>query len=131
MNAPKPVRRRVLVVDDNGVILKYISDLLYGFGYAPITATRGDEARAIMAKISDADAPDLAIVDIVLGADSGVKLAEDLVARLPGLRVLLISGYADALIDVDLPESRTRTFFLRKAFTPGELKGALELMTAA
>jgi two-component system cell cycle sensor histidine kinase/response regulator CckA len=70
---------------------------------------------------------DLLVSDVILPGRNGWELSRDLARRLPGLRVLFMSGYAaeqsgESLLPADVP-------FLAKPFTPGELldrvRGAL------
>jgi len=69
---------------------------------------------------------------VILPGGNGWDLSRDLVGRLPGLRVLFMSGYAaeqtgESLLPEGVP-------FLPKPFTPGELlervRGALEAAAA-
>jgi CheY-like chemotaxis protein len=65
-----PKAQKVLVVDDNEIILKTISLKLKGAGYQVITALDGAEAVAAARK----ESPDLILLDISFPADvSGVQ----------------------------------------------------------
>jgi CheY-like chemotaxis protein len=67
MNAePAPVKK-ILVVDDNEIILKTISLKLQGAGYKVITALDGSEAVAAARK----ENPDLILLDISFPPDVG------------------------------------------------------------
>jgi DNA-binding NarL/FixJ family response regulator len=44
-------------------------------------------------ELTDALAPDVVLVDIVLGDEDGIELAQQLSARAPATRVILISSY--------------------------------------
>jgi DNA-binding NarL/FixJ family response regulator len=44
-------------------------------------------------ELAEALAPDVALVDIVLGDEDGISLAQQLTARVPSTRVILISSY--------------------------------------
>jgi CheY-like chemotaxis protein len=46
---------------------------------------------------------DLILTDVMLGHDDGVSLARDLAGRLPGARVLLITGFVPGTGDATLP----------------------------
>jgi CheY-like chemotaxis protein len=66
---------RCVIVDDNPDVLQAASDVLEGEGIAVVgMATRGDEAVSLMR----AHQPDLMLVDIDLGPESGLDLARRL-----------------------------------------------------
>jgi two-component system, cell cycle sensor histidine kinase and response regulator CckA len=72
-------------------------------------------------------APDLLITDIVMPGMSGSVLAERLCARLPGLKVLYISGYADRAIPQLGPLPLPRgTAFLQKPFSVPDFVAKVE-----
>ena len=85
--------RRVLVVEDEHTVRRYIGDTLTRFGYRPVLAESPDEALALVAK---AGAPfALLLTDIVLPEMSGMHLAQRLTKLQPGLKVVFMSGYID------------------------------------
>jgi CheY-like chemotaxis protein len=64
----KPTRaKKILVVDDNEIILKTISLRLQGAGYEVVTALDGSEAVSAARK----EAPDLVLLDISFPPDVG------------------------------------------------------------
>jgi CheY-like chemotaxis protein len=67
MSADTAPARKILIVDDNEVILKTISLKLQAAGYRAITALDGAEAVAAVRK----DVPDLILLDISFPADVG------------------------------------------------------------
>jgi CheY-like chemotaxis protein len=67
MSAETAPARKILIVDDNEVILKTISLKLQAAGYRAITALDGAEAVAAVRK----DVPDLILLDISFPADVG------------------------------------------------------------
>ena len=67
MSAETAPAKKILVVDDNEVILKTISLKLQAAGYRAITALDGAEAVAAVRK----DVPDLILLDISFPADVG------------------------------------------------------------
>lgn len=91
---PAPRGGVVLVVDDEAAIRMLIVDVLQEQGYICLEA--GDTATAL-AIMRSSPMIDLLITDIGLpGGGSGRQVAEAARARWPGLKVLFISGYADA-----------------------------------
>ena len=67
MRAEAAPAKKILIVDDNEVILKTISLKLQAAGYRAITALDGAEAVAAVRK----DTPDLILLDISFPADVG------------------------------------------------------------
>ncbi|HLN80511.1 MAG TPA: response regulator, partial [Thermoanaerobaculia bacterium] len=81
---------RILVVDDHEEVAALIKQDLESEGHEVLVARTPDGASAMA---SDNSPFDLAIVDIMLGADSGYDLAAELVARSPEyLPVLLVTA---------------------------------------
>jgi DNA-binding response OmpR family regulator len=100
------------MVEDEETLRTVVDRILTDEGYRVITAASGEEAL----ELSDAEPGpiDLLVSDVVLGGMTGPELAAQLKARRPGLKTLLMSGYAGMPIGpVD--------DFLAKPFSPFEL----------
>ena len=94
---PLPVRadgagRSVLLVEDDGVVRTLVRELLDDLGCTTAEADSGDAALALLA---DDDGFDLLITDVGLPGMNGRQLADAARARLPGLPVLFMTGYAE------------------------------------
>ena len=86
------VRETVLLAEDDAFVRAYAISCLESLGYRVIAAVDGAEA---LARIAQGARPDLLFTDIVMpGGISGWELAERAQRMLPGLKVLLTSGYA-------------------------------------
>jgi DNA-binding NarL/FixJ family response regulator len=84
--------RRCLIVDDNVGYLTEARDLLQRQGMSIIgVASTGGDALAIAAS----GRPDVALVDVDLGAESGLDLARALATCDQPVPVILISAYAE------------------------------------
>jgi hypothetical protein len=88
---------RILLVEDEPDVRALTGDLLELEGYE-VTAVP-DAERAL--EVAEAAAPDLLLTDVVMPGMNGIDLATELSRRLPELRVLFVSGYAE-----DAPERR-------------------------
>lgn len=107
---------RVLLVEDEMMLMMMMEDLLLSEGYDVVTAGRLPPALEA-ARNRDLDA---AILDINLGGESAIPLADELSQR--GVPIVFASGYGTAI----LPD-RFRTFpMLQKPYLPQELLTALE-----
>jgi PAS domain S-box-containing protein len=82
---------RVLLVEDEPGARDGLTDMLTMLGYSVTAAASGEQAEALA---GDA-AFDALLTDLMLPGLSGAELAGRLAARWPGLRVLIMSGYAE------------------------------------
>jgi DNA-binding NarL/FixJ family response regulator len=84
--------RRCLIVDDNPVYLSEARALLQRQGMSVVgIASNGGDALALAAS----DRPDVALVDVDLGVESGLDVARALAASDEQVPVILISAYAE------------------------------------
>jgi DNA-binding NarL/FixJ family response regulator len=84
--------RRCLIVDDNPGYLSEARHLLQRQGVSVVrVASNGGDAMALAAS----DRPDVALVDIDLGAESGLDVARALAMSDEPVAVILISAYAE------------------------------------
>jgi CheY-like chemotaxis protein len=99
---------RVLIVDDNAWFLTAASSLLGREGLCVVgIASTGEEALRQAAELR----PDVILVDIMLGAESGFELARRLVDDAGGgPPVILISTHAEADFADLIAESPARGF---------------------
>lgn len=81
---------RVLVVDDHDVVHWGFRLLLGRQPWVAQCEVAGGRAEAVEAAARLR--PDVALVDLLLGPDSGAEVCEELRAASPGTKVLLISG---------------------------------------
>ena len=101
------VELRCLIVDDNPSVLVAARGLLEREGIGVVgTATNSDEAVRSVADLH----PDVVLVDIDLGGESGFELAR----RLDGATVILISTHAERDY-ADLIEASPALGFLAKS----------------
>ena len=116
---------RILVVDDEAVVLDLVSEQLRANGFVSLTARNVEEALTAVA----AEPPALVLSDVRMLPRDGYELLEDVRAAHPQVRVVLMSSFAPA----GSHEAARRAGadgFLRKPFTERELldavHGALE-----
>jgi signal transduction histidine kinase len=104
---------RVMVVDDDSLILSSTAAMLEDLGHVVIEASSATSALEILR----ADAKvDVIVTDYAMPAMTGTKLAGILRQHWPWIPVILASGYADLLDADDAPPQR-----LAKPFTQSEL----------
>ena len=89
-----PVTRpcRVLVVDDDALVMTGASALIEDLGHTTIEASSGFEALALLASGLEVD---VVITDHAMPAMTGMQLAARIGDQYPGLPVILATGYAE------------------------------------
>lgn len=109
--------RRVLVVEDEEAVLRFVVRVLERAGYTTLTATDGLEA---LRALSNGGAVDLLLTDVVMPHRGGPALAADARELQPDLRVLFMSGYSEGEIAREgvIPDGVP---LLEKPFSPSEL----------
>jgi signal transduction histidine kinase/CheY-like chemotaxis protein len=114
--------RLVLLVEDDADVRTVIRRQLNDIGHMVIEAAAGNEALAVIDNV-----PQISVLvsDVVMpGTMNGRHLADLARKKRPGLRVVLVTGYADGL---DVQSARQRSFtLLRKPCTKDELAAAIE-----
>jgi PAS domain S-box-containing protein len=82
----------ILLVEDEHAVRSVASRILVNQGYFVLMASNAEEALAKAERIGGAI--DLLLTDVVMPDLGGPELAEQLVARWPGIKVVFMSGYA-------------------------------------
>ena len=108
-------RARVLVVDDDPRMLRFVRDALGAAGFTPLaTGDPHDLARRL-----ETDRPDLVILDLILPGTDGIELMKR-IPELADLPVIFISGYGnDETVARALELGATD--YIVKPFSPTEL----------
>jgi CheY-like chemotaxis protein len=113
-----PEGLRVLMVEDDGEVRAVVQAFLYRLNCVVTACADGEQA---LLELTPDARFDLLLTDVALGAGMrGTDLAHEAVRRMPGLRVLLMSGYASGLI-----EAPPQWELLRKPYTRAELAAAV------
>jgi PAS domain S-box-containing protein len=113
----QPRNLRVLVVDDDSLVLMNTAALLEDMGYVVTEANSGAEALAFF---KDESAFDLLITDQAMPSMVGTQLIEKTRELMPDLPVILASGYGE------LPEAAVHNVIkLAKPFGQAQLAAAI------
>lgn len=117
---PEGQGQRILLVEDEFMLLTVMTDALEGLGYEVIGATSGQQALDI---VQSGEAFDLLMTDVVMpGAFGGFELARKVREHFPQVPVIYTSGYTGFTMqemgDVQAP-------LLQKPTAPAELARAL------
>jgi len=115
-----PGRETVLVAEDEEAVRQFAVAALQRHGYLVLSASSGEEALKIAA--AHDGTIHLLLTDVVMPGMKGPELATRLRAMRPGLRVVLMSGYAaDVVTDGDLKGAT----LVAKPFSPASLAQAV------
>jgi len=110
---------RVLIVDDDRLVRRLMTDGLRSLQYQ-VTAVEGGEAA--LATLDAGERFDLLLVDFAMPGMNGAEVASAAQNRQPDIKVLMVSGYADsAAVEAALGSAR----LLRKPFDVAELGAAV------
>jgi CheY-like chemotaxis protein len=88
---------RVLVVDDEPAVGEFMGELLESWGLEVTVKPNGAEAEALFVK--DPQRFDLVVTDQTMPKMTGIELTQRLLARRPGLPVILYTGYTERLTE--------------------------------
>jgi CheY-like chemotaxis protein len=121
MKASEPAQRgtgqSILVAEDEDAVRALVQRILVRGGYRVLAARNGDEALALF---EGAGKIDLLLSDVIMPGMSGTELAGILMESDPALPTIMMSGYADDLLDPS-PLDRPEESFLHKPFSAEEL----------
>jgi two-component system, cell cycle sensor histidine kinase and response regulator CckA len=108
---------RILLVEDDPSLRAVFVNFLRHAGYEVIEAQDGADALTVLDR--ERMPVDLVVTDVVMPHTGGPALVERLRARLPGIPVLYLSGYA---VDTELTDDTTAdTAHLQKPLTRSAL----------
>jgi two-component system cell cycle sensor histidine kinase/response regulator CckA len=113
----------ILFVEDEAFVRDVTCEVLQSAGYRVLTATNAAEAICIYdARGGDID---LLLTDVILRGETGRALAGRFRRENPGLKVLLVSGYAEQL---GLLEAMQEKYLAKPFSTEGLLRQVRQLL---
>jgi DNA-binding NtrC family response regulator len=111
---------RVLVVDDEPIVLKSCRLVIEAEGWEMISASSVAEALSILESMT----PELLLVDVKMPVHDGMYLMRKVREKRPGIPIIVMSGYATGET-IKEAEGLGAAIFLPKPFTPDELADTL------
>src|SRR5438067_13409595 len=114
-------RRTVLLVDDDALLRSALARSLRGRGFDVAAAASCEQAMMVARRMR----PELAILDLRIGDESGVDVLCALREIVPSVRAVLMSGYGSIAWAVEAMRAGAVNF-LSKPFSVEELLAALE-----
>lgn len=115
---------RVLVVDDEPIVLKSCRMVLEAEGWEVTSAGSVPEALSILESLT----PDLLLIDVKMPVYDGMYLMRKVKERKPGIPIIVMSGYPTQET-ISRAEDLGAAIFLPKPFTPDELAETLRSVT--
>jgi PAS domain S-box-containing protein len=113
--------KRVLVVDDEQLILKIISDILAKEGYDVLVANNCEKAADLLKTTSF----DVVLSDIKMPLKSGIDLLEEIKNKDPNIPVILMTGFASLETAVEAVQNGAFDYLI-KPLDYGKLKSVIE-----
>ncbi len=118
---------RLMVVDDEAVIRQGLRQAVRWAEYGiQIVGEARSGAEALRAR---ALRPDIVITDIRMSEGDGLSLVKRLPEILPGVRMVMLSGYSDAQYMIEAIKHGVRDYLLKPAGTAEILGSVLKLPT--
>jgi signal transduction histidine kinase len=108
---------RILLIDDEEIVLDSCIAILHGEGYELTTASDGTRGLALLQEIR----PDIVVVDLKMPGLSGFDVLERIREADPTMVTLVMTGYATVESAVEAMK-RGAYDFLPKPFTPDEFR---------
>jgi PAS domain S-box-containing protein len=89
-------QERILIVEDDALVRKYVITQIQSLGYSTLDAANASEALAIIDNNADID---LLFTDVIMpGQMNGRRLVDEALKRRPALKTLFTSGYTENAI---------------------------------
>jgi DNA-binding response OmpR family regulator len=111
---------KILVVDDDVLVLDALQDLLAADGYEVATSTRGQEALEILER----EHFDLVVLDVVMPKMTGFDVCREIRARedeTSRVKIIMLTAKTDPR-DLEIGEEAGCDLYITKPIDPGKLK---------
>jgi PAS domain S-box-containing protein len=125
---PEASAGRILVVEDEPTVRTMTSRYLERAGYRVTAVDDGEQALAAIEALREPI--DVLVSDVIMPNMSGIKLAEQVLERYPGVGLVLLSGYTAETLDLERVTSQG-AIFLAKPSTGAQLLDAVRRAKAA
>lgn len=112
---------RVLIIDDEQVLLEGCKQILEEKGYVTATAENGDLGLQLIREWN----PDLVLVDLKMPGKSGMEVLQEIESTHPNLVKIVITGFSTVSLAVEAMKKGADDF-IPKPFTDDELSMTVE-----
>ena len=114
---------KVLVIDDDEMIIKAITTCLTGTGLTILTTTDGPQG----IEMYSAEQPDVVILDLVLPSADGLDVLKQILKNDPNAKIIICSGYGSQEA-IDVAMGYGAFAFLNKPF---DMEAVVQLTVSA
>ena len=90
------MRNRLLMVDDDAIVLSSLAQEMEDQGYPILRATSGAEA---LAHLEDGEEVGLVVTDLSMPGMDGLRFIQEVQRRRPGLPAILLTGFATTAVE--------------------------------
>ncbi len=114
---PRPVPRgseRILVVDDESVLLEMYERQLNRLGYQVTVSQSAQEALGLL---SAKDAFDLVVTDLMMPGISGLDLAREISRKWPVIPVIICTGWSERISEEEKVQANIRAIVVKPALS--------------
>lgn len=119
-------KAKILVVEDDGIILFDIKEVLEQEGYYVLTALNPGQALILL----NTHSPDLVLLDIHLESElTGIDLAKYIMDQNLGISFIYLTSYTDSKT-LEQVKGTTPAAYIAKPFHQAQLKSTIELVLA-
>jgi signal transduction histidine kinase/ActR/RegA family two-component response regulator len=119
--SPATVKGHILLVEDEDEVAALVSQMLIEIGY---DVTRAASAPAALGALANGRHIDMVFSDMMMpGGMNGLELSREIQRRMPGLPILLTTGYADTM---KAEAQREGLSLLAKPYELSDLEAAIE-----
>jgi len=121
--------KRILIVDDEKVVLDVLERILARLGYSTVVAHSGDTALELFSK--EKDYFDLVMLDVLMPGKNGFQIAEEMRRIRPDQRIVLVTGMGENAINVKRGKASSVEIneVLAKPFSFEKIKSLVEEIT--
>ncbi len=114
----------VFVIDDHAGYRSLVAEVLAATDGFELVGTASSWAVAVNELETGTSLPDLVLMDVNLGDDSGVDAATELAGRWPEVKIILISTLAQADLPPAAQSSGAAGFLPKSLLSPAEISQA-------
>lgn len=121
------VKAKVLVVDDEKILLELMKDILITLGAEVITVNDALQAVDVYCQNPDID---VVMLDVIMPDKTGVEIYDELIKINPDIRVIFMSGYNKDNEVLGLVEKNANAAFINKPYAVADCQQKITNMLA-
>ena len=112
----------ILICDNNPIQAAHLQEQIEALFPATFTIATCSSSEGLRAEVAH-HAPDIVLMDVLLGKENGIELAKEMFSRGSGVAVIFVTGYIEYCTDV---YETDHIYFLLKPIQDEQLRHALD-----